>query len=108
MHEPQPAFAIRRAVLDFAIGVVVFVAVAACMAVTEGQASGSQQLAADWVTTVHYAPEGLASGRIGNWNWSSMAVLALTCGALTAFNLSLARHVRTVALPVKAQRQNSV
>jgi hypothetical protein len=106
MYEAQPTFAVRRAVLDFALGVVVFVAVAACVAVTEGQAAGGEQLASNWVTTVHYAPEA-SLWAMAHLQWSTMAVLALTCGALTAFNLSLARHVRTVAIPVKPQQNRS-
>jgi hypothetical protein len=103
MNDAQPMFPVRRAALDFALGVVVFVAVASCVAVTEGQASGGDQLASNWVTTVHYAPEASFWGRLAQWHWSTMGVLAMTCGALTAFNLSLARHVRTVAVPVKLQ-----
>jgi hypothetical protein len=103
MNDTQPVFAVRRAALDFALGVVVFVAVAACVAVTEGQASGGNELVSNWVTTVTYAPETSFWGRLDQAHWSTMGVLALTCGALTAFNLSLARHVRTVAVPVKAQ-----
>jgi hypothetical protein len=109
MTDPQPVFAVRRAALDFAVGVAVFVVVAACVAVTEGQASGGgENLASNWVTTVHYAPETSLWGRLASWHLGTMAVLALTCGALTAFNLSLARHVRTVAIPVKAQQDRSL
>jgi hypothetical protein len=102
MHDAQPVFAVRRAAFDFVLGVVVFVAVAACLAVTEGQASAGNELVSNWVTTVTYAPEPSFWGRLGQSHWSTMAVLAMTCGALTAFNLSLARHVRTVAVPAKA------
>jgi hypothetical protein len=92
MHDAQPVFAVRRAALDFVLGVVVFVAVAACLAVTEGQASAGNELVSNWVTTVTYAPEPSFWGRLGQSHWSTMA----------AFNLSLARHVRTVAVPAKA------
>jgi hypothetical protein len=102
-NDGHPVFAVRRAALDFAIGVFVFGVVAACVAVTEGQASGGDHLVSNWVTTVHYAPEASFWGRLSQWHWSTMSVLAMTCGALTAFNLSLARHVRTVAIPVKVQ-----
>jgi hypothetical protein len=104
MTDPQPVFAVRRVIFDFSAGVLAFVLVAACVAVTEGQASGVDQLVGNWVTTVHYAPETTFWGRVSQWQWSTMAVLATTCGALTAFNLSLARHVRTVAAPVKVQQ----
>lgn len=102
MNDPQPILTVRRAAVDFALGVLVFVVVAGSVAVTEGQAS-SGAASGNWVTTVAYASEPAAWARVGNWHLGATAVLALTCGALTAFNLSLARHVRTVAAPVKAR-----
>lgn len=95
--EPTTSETVRRAVTDFAIGVLVFGLVAACVAVTEGQAAGGP--APGWVTTVSYAAEPSAFSRFASWHFGATALLALTFGALTAFNLSLARHVRKVAAP---------
>ena len=102
MNDPQPILTVRRAAVDFAWGVFVFVIFAAGVAVTESQAS-SGTAASGWITTVAFASEPAVFGRFGNWHFGATAILALTCGALTAFNLSLARHVRTVAAPAKAR-----
>ncbi len=93
--EPTTSETMRRAATDFAIGVLVFGLVAACVAVTESQAASGQTLG--WVTTVSYAAEPSFLSRFANWHVGATALLALTFGALTAFNLSLARHVRQVA-----------
>ncbi len=105
MIKPQPVSNIRRAVHDFSAGVCVFIFVAACVAITEGQASSAAALDG-WATTVTYAAEPIAWGRLGTWHLGATAVLALTCGALTAFNLSLARHVRSMAAPTKAPHRS--
>ena len=102
MNEPQPILSVRRAATDFALGVFVFVAVAACVAVTDGQAASSVS-DHGWITTVAYASEPTFWARAGHWHAGATAVLALTCGALTAFNLSLARHVRVVAAPTRGR-----
>ncbi len=101
MNDPTTAATVRRAAADFAIGVLVFGIVAACVAVTEGQAA-TGTAAAGWVTTVHYVSEPSLFARLANWHMGATALLALTFGALTAFNLSLARHVRTVAITAPA------
>jgi hypothetical protein len=105
MNDPTTAATVRRAAADFAIGVLVFGLVAACVAVTEGQAA-TGTAPTGWVTTVHYASEPSLFARVANWHTGATTLLALTFGALTAFNLSLARHVRTVAVAAPAVSPN--
>jgi hypothetical protein len=98
MTSPETLQTLRRVVADFTLGVLVFVVVASCVAITEGQAAPSE-----WATTVSFAADRSSLSHLGNWHVSATALLALTFGALTAFNLSLARHVRTVAIAAAPQ-----
>ena len=85
---------IRRALVDFALGVMLFSIAADCFSNGAGQAFAG---ASGWVTTV--APATL--NPTGIWhtgsNAATMVVLALSFGAMTAFNLAIARHLHVAA-----------
>jgi hypothetical protein len=89
---------VRRTVTDFALGFATFALVAGCVAVSDGQAAVTSADAAAWVTTVSFVPDtGIAARLQGGQSWAWL-LLGLTCGALTAFNMSIARHLKAVAV----------
>jgi hypothetical protein len=104
---PAAKETVRRTLTDFAIGFAAFALVAGGVAVTDGQAAITSSDAASWVTTVSYASDAGIAARLHNtqtWMW---LLLALTCGGLTAFNMSIARHLRAVAIPSDHSAQRS-
>jgi hypothetical protein len=108
MISPETVRTMRRVAADFALGVLVFAIVAGSFAISEGQAAGGHVVKPDWVTTVAFAADHPSMPRLGHWPVSATILLALTFGALTAFNLSLARHVRTVAVqPAQSHGQSA-
>ncbi len=98
MHATPAAPSIKRVVFDFLLGFVIFGLAAGSLAVSDGQAATTLE-ANGWVTTVSYAGDNAHSvAGFGRHFWSAL-LLATTCGGLTAFNLSLARHLKAEVLP---------
>ncbi len=100
---PRPRTVVKVG-MDFVFGVALFSMVLGSVSSGNGQAVAG---AAGWVTTVSPQP-------VHGWLdqvWSAaciganlvdrnaaLAVLALSFGAMTAFNLSIARHLRATAV----------
>lgn len=106
-HETSPTT--LRPVTDFFIGLAIFMIVTACISVTGGQAYTGATEASGWITTVSHASDHSSSGwPVGRD--AALLLLALTFGALTAFNMSIARHLRAVAVSAKmaGETQQSV
>lgn len=95
-----------RVALDFSLGVALFGIVLCGLSLGHGQAVAG---AAGWVTTVvpeHVSP--LVGPDTLGWHpisrQGAMIMLALSFGAVTALNMSIARHMRAVALPAQKTR----
>ena len=91
-----------RVVLDFAMGVGLFALVVGCLSLGHGAAmAGASQHAqidpANWLTTVAYTNGQSGIGWNANARDAAILMLALAFGAVTAFNMALARHLRAVA-----------
>ena len=96
--------AAARIVFDFGLGVVVFAFVAGCVAQGHGPALAESQLygqadAGTWLTTVAYAHSSNGIGWHPLTRDAAIMLLALSFGAMTAFNLAIARHLKAVADP---------
>ena len=96
-----------RIALDFSLGIALFAIAFGLISLGHGQAIAGP---AGWTTTVTPA-NGLfgaaqALGHLSDRD-AALCVVALAFGAITALNLSIARHLRVIALPVPAQRDNS-
>lgn len=92
-------WAVLRIAVDFALGIGLFAIALGFLSLGHGQAFAG---ASDWVTVVVPA-SGLMGSTQVPWHWidrdAAMLVLAVTFGGITAFNLSIARHLRGLALP---------
>jgi len=93
---PNTSRTLLRPVADFFFGLMLFVFGASCFAVSDGQASVRLAETGNWVTTVSHATDAPAVLQALSRDWTVL-LLALTFAALTAFNLSIARHLRAVA-----------
>ena len=103
----RSAHNLARVIIDFAVGIAVFSLVFGSVSLGHGQALAGS---AGWVATVAAQPThgfwdaawGMAvSGRDVMDRNAVSGVLAVTFGAITAFNMAMARHLRAVALPVQ-------
>ena len=102
---PKPALsrALARVALDFGLGVALFSVAVGGLSLGHGSAVAG---AAGWVTTV--MPDQ-ALGFVGSetviWHptnrQGALLLLAMTFGAVTALNMSMARHLRTAAIPAQ-------
>ena len=79
---------------DFSLGLLLFALVAGAFSVSSGQAGPAFATTepSGWLTTATAANDLGMFGREG-----ALVLLALTCGGLSAFNLSIVRHLRMVA-----------
>ena len=102
LHAAPPAQTTLRPVTDFFIGLGIFMIVTACIAVTGGLAATGPTEASSWVTTVALTHDAAGSGWHNANRDAALLLLALTFGGLTAFNMSIARHLRAVAIAAKA------
>lgn len=100
---PDPNRSQFRAVcavfIDFALGLALFCVAVGALSLGHGQAVAGS---AGWITTVvpvasHVALNAIDVHQPGRL--AALVVLATTFAAITAFNLSIARHLRTVAVP---------
>ena len=100
---PDPNRSQFRAVcgvmVDFALGLALFCVAVGALSLGHGQAVAGS---AGWITTVVPATSHLALNAVDVHQPGRLAafvVLATTFAAITAFNLSIARHLRKVAVP---------
>lgn len=100
---PDPNRSQFRAVcavfIDFALGLALFCVAVGALSLGHGQAVAGS---AGWITTVVPAASHVALNAIDvhqPGRLAALVVLATTFAAITAFNLSIARHLRTVAVP---------
>ena len=96
-----------RFIIDFAAGIAVFSIVFGSVSLGHGQALAGS---AGWVATVAAMPTHGFWDVVWNlaasvWDvmdrYAVFGVLAVTFGAITAFNMAMARHLRAVALPLQ-------
>ncbi len=92
-----------RVAFDFSLGVALFGVALGGLSFGHGQAVAG---AAEWVTTVvPEASSGIAGTDMLTWHpisrQGALTMLALSFGAVTALNLSIARHLRAVAIPAQ-------
>ena len=97
---PTLSFAARGGI-DFAMGVGLFALVAGCVSLGHGIAFASgahgQSDPAAWLTTVSIASPQSGIGWHPLTRDAALMLLAMGSGIVTAFNMALARHLRTVA-----------
>lgn len=100
---PRLAAAIRI-VFDFVVGVGVFAFVAGCVVQGHGPAFADANLygqatTGPWLTTVVFAHGQSGIGWHPLTRDAAMLLLAVSFGAITAFNLAIVRHLQAVADP---------
>ena len=108
MTTPETTQTTFRPVTDFLIGLIFFILVAGCFSVSDGQAYVGPADAANWPTTVTYASD--ATGLLWQ-SWArdgAVVLLGLTFASLTAFNMSIARHLRAVAVATKPEKSSEL
>ena len=105
MTTPETTPTTFRPVTDFVVGLIFFALVAGCFSVSDGQAFVGPADSATWPATVAYA--GDATGLLWQSWGRDVAVLLLgvTFASLTAFNMSIARHLRAVAVATKREKR---
>lgn len=99
-----------RSALDFAMGVAVFVFVAGCVAQGHGTALAGANLYSQvdtgpwgaWLTTVAFAHGQSGIGWHPLTRDAAIILLAVSFGAITAFNLAIVRHLKAVVDPAAA------
>ncbi len=103
----SPARSVIRFGLDVSLGMAFFFVLLGAVSFGHSEAQAG---AAGWVTHVAVEPESrLLDFFVRNWKWMSRdslhMLLTLTFGIITAVNLSLARHLRRVAVVSRSRRR---
>ena len=93
-----------RSVVDFVVGIGVFAFVAGCVVQGHGPAFADADLygqatSGPWLTTVAFAHGQSGIGWHPMTRDAAILLLAVSFGAITAFNLAIVRHLQAVADP---------
>jgi hypothetical protein len=94
-----------RIAADFTLGLALFALVAGSISLGHAQAHAGPTDPASWMTTVANVGALGDGTRAAQWHplsreWA-LGLLALTFGAITALNMSVARHLRSIAVASK-------
>lgn len=96
-----------RAFVDFGLGLALFAMVLGALSIGHGSAIAGTEgwianLTADQVVPLSRIETAVAAHR-----QAPLVLLAISFGLITALNMSIARHLRMVLVPVRQSRDNA-